>query len=71
MEVTMPTWTGDTSEGLVFIRIDGGNYTYAIDAALIPKTRRRFAFSAWKTIRELERICRWYADAKGVLHERT
>jgi hypothetical protein len=64
-----PIWMAHDREGLVYVNIQGGEYTYAVDAALIPSIRKQFVYAPWKALQQLIKRCRWYADPKGVLHE--
>jgi len=66
-------WLGDEHDGLVFINVEGTEWTYRVDAALISKWRYRFSFSPWAVLNEIKAHVKakglWCADSRGEFHD--
>jgi hypothetical protein len=65
----MIKYIGHTSDGLLYLSVNGSEYTYRLNAAVIPGVVKEMLYQPFKTLHRVKKICDWYIDKKGELHE--
>jgi hypothetical protein len=65
----MVKYVGHTSDGLLYLSVNGLEYIYRLDAAVIPGIIKDVVYQPFKTLLRIKKTCDWYIDKKGELHE--